>query len=83
MANKPTRLFSFTTLAAGAGFKIRTRCPFEFLCKEAGVKVHYCAELFANNGEISSAILKTLKRVMAGGTAANCRRRYLQGWSAL
>jgi DNA invertase Pin-like site-specific DNA recombinase len=39
---------------------------YEFLCKAAGVQVHYCAELFSNNGDISSTILKTLKRVMAG-----------------
>lgn len=39
---------------------------YEFLCKTAGVQVHYCAELFFNNLELSSMILKTLKRVMAG-----------------
>jgi hypothetical protein len=32
----------------------------------AGVQVHYCAELFLNNGDVSSMILKVLKRVMAG-----------------
>lgn len=39
---------------------------YEFLCKAAGVQVHYCAELFSNNGDVSSMIMKTLKRVMAG-----------------
>jgi DNA invertase Pin-like site-specific DNA recombinase len=39
---------------------------YEFLCRAAGVQVHYCAELFSNNGEMSGMILKTLKRVMAG-----------------
>jgi DNA invertase Pin-like site-specific DNA recombinase len=39
---------------------------YEFLCKAAGVSVHYCAELFSNNGDFQSTILKTLKRVMAG-----------------
>jgi DNA invertase Pin-like site-specific DNA recombinase len=39
---------------------------YEFLCKAAGVQVHYCAELFSNNGDISGMIMKTLKRVMAG-----------------
>ncbi len=38
---------------------------YEFLCKAAGVQVHYCAEHFSNNGHFSSLILKTLKRVMA------------------
>ncbi|MBI3475226.1 MAG: recombinase family protein [Acidobacteria bacterium] len=38
---------------------------YEFLCKSAGVSVHYCAEQFSNDGNISGQILKTLKRVMA------------------
>ena len=39
---------------------------YEFLCKEAGVPVHYCAETFANDGSLPSSIMKALKRVMAG-----------------
>jgi DNA invertase Pin-like site-specific DNA recombinase len=38
---------------------------YEFLCKAAGVSVHYCAEQFSNDGHPASLILKTLKRVMA------------------
>ncbi len=38
---------------------------YEFLCKAAGVQVHYCAEHFSNDGQFSNLILKTLKRVMA------------------
>jgi DNA invertase Pin-like site-specific DNA recombinase len=38
---------------------------YEFLCKAAGVQVHYCAEHFSNDGHPASLILKTLKRVMA------------------
>jgi DNA invertase Pin-like site-specific DNA recombinase len=38
---------------------------YEFLCKAAGVQVHYCAEHFSNDGQLASLILKTLKRVMA------------------
>jgi hypothetical protein len=38
---------------------------YEFLCKAARVKVHYCAEHFGNDGHPASLILKTLKRVMA------------------
>lgn len=34
---------------------------YEFLCKAAGVRVHYCAEQFSNDGQIPSLILKTLK----------------------
>jgi len=39
---------------------------YEFLCKSAGVPVHYCAETFANDGSLSSLIMKALKRTMAG-----------------
>ncbi len=38
---------------------------YEFLCKRAGIQVHYCAEQFVNDGTISSSILKALKRSMA------------------
>jgi DNA invertase Pin-like site-specific DNA recombinase len=39
---------------------------YEFLCKRAGIPVHYCAEMFPNDGTMSSSILKALKRTMAG-----------------
>jgi DNA invertase Pin-like site-specific DNA recombinase len=38
---------------------------YEFLCKSAGVPVHYCAEPFKNNGSSPAVVMKTLKRVMA------------------
>ena len=38
---------------------------YEFLCKKAGIPVHYCAEPFANDGSVSSFLLKALKRSMA------------------
>jgi DNA invertase Pin-like site-specific DNA recombinase len=39
---------------------------YEFVCKSAGVPVHYCAETFPNDDTISSLIMKALKRAMAG-----------------
>jgi DNA invertase Pin-like site-specific DNA recombinase len=39
---------------------------YEYLCKSAGVPVHYCAEQFANDNSFAGLILKTLKRTMAG-----------------
>lgn len=39
---------------------------YEFVCKSAGVPVHYCAESFANDGSLPSLIMKALKRTMAG-----------------
>jgi len=38
---------------------------YEFLCKQAGIPIHYCAEPFPNDGTMSSTLLKTLKRSMA------------------
>lgn len=39
---------------------------YEYSLQKAGIPVHYCAEPFANDGSLASAILKTLKRGMAG-----------------
>ena len=39
---------------------------YEYLCKRARINVHYCAELFPNDGSLSSTLLKTVKRTMAG-----------------
>jgi DNA invertase Pin-like site-specific DNA recombinase len=39
---------------------------YEFMCKSAGVFVHYCAEPFANDNSLSSSMMKGLKRIMAG-----------------
>lgn len=38
---------------------------YEFICRQAGVKVAYCAEQFDNDGSMLSSIVKNLKRVMA------------------
>ncbi|WP_316172285.1 recombinase family protein [Bradyrhizobium sp. SZCCHNRI3037] len=38
---------------------------YEFMCKQAGIKVNYCAEQFDNDGSMLSNIVKNLKRVMA------------------
>jgi DNA invertase Pin-like site-specific DNA recombinase len=37
----------------------------EFTCKQAGIKVAYCAEQFDNDGDLLSSIVKNIKRVMA------------------
>src|SRR6267143_1209981 len=38
---------------------------YEFICKQAGIKVAYCAEEFDNDGSLISSIVKNIKRVMA------------------
>ena len=38
---------------------------YEYACKRAHVRVHYCAEQFDNDGSSYSTLIKTLKRTMA------------------
>jgi DNA invertase Pin-like site-specific DNA recombinase len=38
---------------------------YEFICKQNGLKVAYCAEQFDNDGSLFASIAKNLKRVMA------------------
>ena len=38
---------------------------YEYICKRAHVRVHYCVESFTNDDTLSSTLLKTLKRSMA------------------
>src|SRR5262249_20751424 len=39
---------------------------YEFICRRAGVRIHFCAEQFCNDDNVYSAIVKSLKRAMAG-----------------
>jgi DNA invertase Pin-like site-specific DNA recombinase len=56
---------------------------YEFLCKSAGVPVHYCAETFANDGTLSSMIMKSLKRTMAGEYSRELGVKVLAGQKRL
>ncbi len=39
---------------------------YEYICRRAGIEVHYCAEQFDNDGSPISTIVKGVKRAMAG-----------------
>jgi DNA invertase Pin-like site-specific DNA recombinase len=39
---------------------------YEYICRRAGIAVHYCAEQFENDGSPVSTIVKGVKRAMAG-----------------
>lgn len=39
---------------------------YEYVCRQAGIAVHYCAEQFENDGSPVSTVIKGLKRMMAG-----------------
>ena len=62
---------------------------YEFLCRQAGVKVRYCAESFEDDNSSTAAIVKSLKRVMAADYSrqlsdrcrAGLRRQALKGFT--
>lgn len=56
---------------------------YEFLCKSAGVPVHYCAEIFSNDGTLPSLIMKALKRTMAGEYSRELGIKVLAGQKQL
>lgn len=56
---------------------------YEFLCRSAGVQVHYCAEVFENDGSFTTAIMKSLKRVMAGEYSRELSRKVLHAQKRL
>src|SRR3984885_10070002 len=56
---------------------------YEFLCKSAGVPIHYCAETFANDGSLPSSIMKALKRAMAGEYSRELGVKVLAGQKRL
>ena len=39
---------------------------YVWLCKSAGIAIHYCAEQVENDGSMGSSIVTTVKQVMAG-----------------
>jgi DNA invertase Pin-like site-specific DNA recombinase len=56
---------------------------YEYVCKRVGVLVHYCAEQFANDGSFSSALMKTIKRSMAGEYSRELSVKVFAGKSRL
>lgn len=52
---------------------------YEYLCKAAGIAVHYCAEQFENDGGPASTIIKSVKRAMAGEYSRELSAKVFQG----
>jgi len=52
---------------------------YEYICKQAGVDVHYCAEQFENDGSPVSTIVKGVKRAMAGEYSRELSSKVFQG----
>ena len=52
---------------------------YEYICKRAGISVHYCAEQFENDGSPTSNIIKSVKRSMAGEYSRELSNKVFQG----
>ena len=52
---------------------------YEYLCKRAGIAVHYCAEQFENDGSNISSIFKSVKRGMAGEYSRELSAKVFRG----
>ena len=52
---------------------------YEYLCKRAGIEVHYCAEQFENDGSPTSTIIKSVKRAMAGEYSRELSAKVFKG----
>jgi DNA invertase Pin-like site-specific DNA recombinase len=52
---------------------------YEYICRKAGVAVHYCAEPFENDGSPVSTIVKSVKRAMAGEYSRELSSKVFQG----
>lgn len=52
---------------------------YEYLCKRAGIEVHYCAEQFENDGGPTSTIIKSVKRAMAGEYSRELSNKVFKG----
>jgi hypothetical protein len=64
--SRPQREFDFERLAASWVRRPGEAAYYEYIRKRAGIKVHYCAEEFENDGSLYAAVAKNLKRAMAG-----------------
>jgi DNA invertase Pin-like site-specific DNA recombinase len=52
---------------------------YEFLCRQAGILVRYCAEMFDNDGSPLASIMKAIKRSMAGEFSRDLSVKTTQG----
>jgi DNA invertase Pin-like site-specific DNA recombinase len=52
---------------------------YEFLCKNAGHPIHYCAEQFVNDGAMPNVVMKALKRAMAAEYSRELSSKVFEG----
>lgn len=56
---------------------------YEYRCRRAKIQVHYCAEAFPNDGSVTAALLKALKRAMADEYSRELSIKVFAGQSRL
>jgi DNA invertase Pin-like site-specific DNA recombinase len=56
---------------------------YEYVCKRKGVSIAYCAEQFENDNSISTSLLKSIKRVMAGEYSRELSVKVFNGQSRI
>jgi DNA invertase Pin-like site-specific DNA recombinase len=56
---------------------------YEYMCRRAGIGVHYCAEQFENDGSSLATIVKGVKRAMAGEYSRELSVKTFAGQSRL
>lgn len=52
---------------------------YEFICKRAGIHIHYCADDFENDGSLASIVLKNIKRVAAADYSKQLSKKVFLG----
>ena len=52
---------------------------YEYMCRRAGIEVHYCAEQFENDGGPTATIIKSVKRAMAGEYSRELSAKVFRG----
>ena len=56
---------------------------YEFICRQNGIHVEYCEEQFTNDGSPLSAVIKSIKRAMAGEYSRELSAKVYLGQSRL
>lgn len=54
---------------------------YEFICRRAGITIHYCEEDFENDGSLASVLLKSVSRVEAANFSKRLSKRVFMAQS--
>jgi DNA invertase Pin-like site-specific DNA recombinase len=63
----------------GLGYNHDQSSHYECICKQAGIRVEYCDEMYSQNGSFSSLIIQSIKRGLAQEYAREMAEKYISG----